>query len=106
MSTLGVRNRGAGSALKPKLAAEDFAPTQRPPLEASILPLSCYSSPEFFELEMERIFMKEWLCVGRTDQVAKPGDYVASTCWVSRWSWCAMKAKPSGCCPGSVDIGA
>ena len=77
MSTLGVRNRGAGSALKPKLAAEDFAPTQRPPLEASILPLSCYSSPEFFELEMERIFMKEWLCVGRTDQVAKPGDYVA-----------------------------
>src|SRR5437773_2626941 len=28
-------------------------------------------------MEIERIFMKEWLCVGRVEQYGKPGDYRA-----------------------------
>ncbi len=43
--------------------------------QAHTLPPYCYTSPEFYELEIEKIFMKEWLGVGRVDQVESPGDY-------------------------------
>ncbi len=42
---------------------------------ARTLPGRYYVSPEIFEEESERIFSKRWLCVGREDRVAKPGDY-------------------------------
>jgi len=32
-------------------------------------------SPEFYELELEAVFRRSWLYVGRVDRVAKPGDY-------------------------------
>jgi len=32
-------------------------------------------SPELFALEQERIFSKQWLCVGHQSQAARPGDY-------------------------------
>lgn len=59
--------------------SEDFAATLRPLTQASSLPPACYVSQEFFDLEVERIFMREWLCVGRGDQVEKPGDYFTIT---------------------------
>jgi phenylpropionate dioxygenase-like ring-hydroxylating dioxygenase large terminal subunit len=34
-----------------------------------------YTSPEFFELECEHIFRKEWICVGHIGEVAQAGDY-------------------------------
>jgi glycine betaine catabolism A len=34
-----------------------------------------YTSPAIFETEFERIFEKRWVCVGRADQIANPGDY-------------------------------
>ena len=43
--------------------------------QAHTLPPYCYTSPEFYELEIEKIFMKEWLGVGRVDQLESPGDY-------------------------------
>ena len=46
-----------------------------PPLEAETLPPWCYSSEEFYRREMERIFMRSWLIVGREEQVEYPGDY-------------------------------
>ncbi len=55
--------------------ASDFAAARRPPNQASLLPTYCYTSAEFFRLEVERIFTKDWLCLGRVDQVANPGDY-------------------------------
>ena len=39
------------------------------------LPPEAYHSDELHRLEIERIFMREWLCVGRLDQVPSPGDY-------------------------------
>ncbi|MDZ4735879.1 MAG: aromatic ring-hydroxylating dioxygenase subunit alpha [Rhodospirillaceae bacterium] len=39
------------------------------------LPPAAYALPEAFELEVERIFRHEWVCLGRVDEVAKPGDY-------------------------------
>src|SRR5580693_6002841 len=38
-----------------------------------------YIDPELFELEMERIFGCAWIYVGHDSQVAKPGDYIATT---------------------------
>jgi phenylpropionate dioxygenase-like ring-hydroxylating dioxygenase large terminal subunit len=63
------------SPSRPPFKPADFAAARRPSLEATTLPLYCYTSPDFFRLEVEHIFSKEWLCVGRVDQVAKPGDY-------------------------------
>jgi phenylpropionate dioxygenase-like ring-hydroxylating dioxygenase large terminal subunit len=48
---------------------------RRPTLEAEGLPPHCYISPEFYEREVERIFLKTWNFVGREDELAKPGDY-------------------------------
>jgi phenylpropionate dioxygenase-like ring-hydroxylating dioxygenase large terminal subunit len=35
-----------------------------------------YLSPELFASERERIFCREWFCVGREEELAAPGDYV------------------------------
>lgn len=35
-----------------------------------------YASVEVWEQEKERIWWGDWICVGRSDEVAKPGDYV------------------------------
>ena len=43
--------------------------------EARLLPPILYTSPEFFEFERRAIFQREWLCVGRADQLAEPGDF-------------------------------
>jgi len=42
---------------------------------ALTLPSSWYVSPEVFEEERERVFRRSWLCVGRTERLAEPGDY-------------------------------
>ena len=41
------------------------------------LPGFFYTSPEIFQREMDTIFMREWLCVGRLEEFEKPGDYHA-----------------------------
>jgi Rieske 2Fe-2S family protein len=48
-----------------------------PSVARTTLPGSAYVSPEVFELERERIFFRRWYCLGRTDELAHPGDYVA-----------------------------
>jgi len=44
-------------------------------LESS-LPGYYYLSPEMFEREKQRIFFREWYCVGREEQVPNTGDYL------------------------------
>lgn len=43
--------------------------------EAEALPRWCFTSQKFYEREIERIFLRTWVFVGRADEVAKPGDY-------------------------------
>src|SRR5271170_1196777 len=38
------------------------------------LPSEYYRSPEMYARERERIFCREWFCVGRETDVANPGD--------------------------------
>ena len=49
--------------------------TKLPLSQASNLPSHCYTSREFYELEVREIFLKEWLCVGKQEQIERPGDY-------------------------------
>lgn len=46
---------------------------------ARAMPKSVYTSEDFAKLEVEKIFAKEWFCVGRSTNLAKPGDYQALT---------------------------
>jgi choline monooxygenase len=52
------------------------ASTRQPLERASHVPGDIYSSPEVFAREKERIFLKDWLCVARAEEIAKPGDYM------------------------------
>jgi len=42
---------------------------------AATLPSSWYTDAEILELEKEKVFGRAWQLVGRTEQVARPGDY-------------------------------
>jgi Rieske 2Fe-2S family protein len=35
-----------------------------------------YHAPEVFAQERERIFARDWICVGRSEQLARPGDFL------------------------------
>ena len=41
------------------------------------MPGAFYTDPGVLALERERLFMREWICVGRQEEVAAPGDYMA-----------------------------
>ena len=38
---------------------------------------AAYHSPELYQRELERIFAREWLCIGRVEDVSRPGDFVS-----------------------------
>jgi Rieske 2Fe-2S family protein len=50
---------------------------RKPLFEARHLPGHFYVSAEIFQLELQKIFFKDWLAVARAEQIAKPGDYMA-----------------------------
>jgi phenylpropionate dioxygenase-like ring-hydroxylating dioxygenase large terminal subunit len=43
---------------------------------AQAMPKSVYTSPDFAVQELTHIFARDWLCAGRADALAKPGDYL------------------------------
>jgi len=42
---------------------------------AMTLPAFWYTSPEVFAQEQERVFAREWICVGREESIAAAGDF-------------------------------
>jgi phenylpropionate dioxygenase-like ring-hydroxylating dioxygenase large terminal subunit len=49
---------------------------QRLPLDrACALPPACYTAPEFFARELDRLFRPSWRMVGREDEFAGPGAF-------------------------------
>ncbi|MGH6893675.1 MAG: aromatic ring-hydroxylating oxygenase subunit alpha [Dongiaceae bacterium] len=44
---------------------------------ARSMPRAFYTDPRMLALEIEHLFLREWVCVGRADEVAQPGDFVA-----------------------------
>ncbi|MGE0874570.1 MAG: aromatic ring-hydroxylating dioxygenase subunit alpha [Burkholderiales bacterium] len=59
------------------LQQSPFEATHRPVSEARHAPGFIYTSPEVYERERAEIFMRDWLCVGREEEVANAGDYMA-----------------------------
>ena len=50
--------------------------TLKPLGKARHAPGDIYGSHRVFELEKQKIFMKDWMCVARCEEVANPGDYM------------------------------
>jgi Rieske 2Fe-2S family protein len=50
----------------------------RPPLPpgSATLPAAFYLDPGQFEAEFERFYVHRWVCVGRTESLAGPGDFL------------------------------
>lgn len=44
--------------------------------QAETLHTGCYTDPAFTALEVERLFRRDWVCVGRDDEVPEAGDYL------------------------------
>ncbi len=63
---------GTQSIFDPQL----YRRVRQPMLAAEGLPPWCYTSPEFYDREVERIFRKSWNFIGRADEIAKPGDFM------------------------------
>ena len=49
---------------------------RRPLTEAVHTPGYVYGSPEVIALEKERLFMQDWLCIGRVEELPNKGDYL------------------------------
>jgi phenylpropionate dioxygenase-like ring-hydroxylating dioxygenase large terminal subunit len=55
---------------------DDLSEVRRPLEEASHAPGWLYSLPEVYGLEIQQLFMRSWLFVGRTEELPDPGDYM------------------------------
>jgi phenylpropionate dioxygenase-like ring-hydroxylating dioxygenase large terminal subunit len=54
-----------------------FDQTHKPVESARHAPGEIYTSPELYQLEKERIFMRDWLAVAREEEIPNAGDYTA-----------------------------
>tara|TARA_Y100001934_G_C12385809_1_gene795643 strand:- start:7206 stop:8327 length:1122 start_codon:yes stop_codon:yes gene_type:complete len=45
---------------------------------ATTIPPQSYALPEVLDLETSTIFEKEWICLGRQEEIPQPGDYFTS----------------------------
>ena len=48
-----------------------------PTTRAHHVPGDFYSSLDIYEREKERVFMRDWLCVARAEEIENPGDFMA-----------------------------
>ena len=56
-------------------SSDQYELTRRPLHQAGPLPAWCYANEEWYEREVQDIFLKDWLCVGRAEQIPNAGDY-------------------------------
>src|SRR6266536_115966 len=66
----------AGMSVHAPLTAAEIAAVRRPFREATQLPPRVFHDPAVFAFERERWFARDWLCVGRTEDVAAMGEYL------------------------------
>ena len=65
---------GERAAAQPAPEPEDPAPREADDFDTQ--PTWIYHDPEFFELEKEAVFRRQWLLVGHASHVPEPGDYL------------------------------
>ena len=44
--------------------------------EAWSMPKSYYTDPKLLDIEREQLFGKEWICIGRSEEINNGGDYM------------------------------
>lgn len=71
-SLLEARPSGKVAELLDVLAERASLPLE----EARALPSSFYTDEALYALEIERIWRKSWIHVGRVEEIANPGDYI------------------------------
>ena len=52
------------------------ATAKKPFVQASPMPAAANHSAEFYNHERNAVFMQEWICVGRIDEIPATGDYL------------------------------
>jgi choline monooxygenase len=61
------------------LPPEAIDAVSRPTIEATTLPPECYSDPQIYQRELERIFWRNWICVGRVEDVPEVGSFITTS---------------------------
>jgi Rieske 2Fe-2S family protein len=51
-------------------------PREVMPAGASTLPAAYYTDEQYYRRELNALFGTHWICAGRVEQVAKPGDFI------------------------------
>ena len=77
MDTLTIKPRKFRPAVVEALLAEVAALDEATVMER-MMPAGCYTEPAFFDFEQKEVFARTWICVGRVEQVAEPGDCLAT----------------------------
>lgn len=57
----------------------EFASSVRGTSNSHFFPPSAYTSPEFHAFELAAVWRKEWIAVGRGEEIPNPGDYFTVT---------------------------
>ena len=63
--------------IDPRFSAAYLEIKGMPTTRAHHVPGDFYSSPDIYALEKERVFMRDWLCVARAEELENPGDFIA-----------------------------
>jgi Rieske 2Fe-2S family protein len=61
------------------VTAAEVAAVRQPVERASLLPPRVFHDPEVFAWEQEAWFARSWTCVGREEDVARPGEYLLAS---------------------------
>jgi phenylpropionate dioxygenase-like ring-hydroxylating dioxygenase large terminal subunit len=80
MDTFTAKRSGAAKSRPPVVEAllAEVAELDTAAVQERMLPAGCYTAPEFFAFEQAEVFSRTWICVGRVEQVAEPGDCLAT----------------------------
>ena len=64
---------------KAAIVAQELTARYQGPRQGQItLPSYFYTDEQVLELEMQSIFKKQWICIGRADEVPEAGDYITT----------------------------
>jgi phenylpropionate dioxygenase-like ring-hydroxylating dioxygenase large terminal subunit len=66
-------------SLRSPIDLEELEVSIRDPVNARFFPARAYTSDAFFRFELAAIWEREWICVGRLEEIPRPGDYFGIT---------------------------